>query len=97
MKSLRRSSDGPKGMSKILAILLLIPCVIAELIVGWYMFKYGFRSVGLMLFIAFLWNAAVCIGLTVYILTHRKLSVQDGSYMEVSNYLNLNKIGRDKL
>lgn len=99
MKSLRPSLSKPvaaKGMSKLLALLLLLPLAFIEFIGFCFMVKYGFRAMGEIFFVLFLWNLGICFALTFFILTHRKLGVKEDHWREVSNYLNLNKIGKDK-
>jgi hypothetical protein len=77
-------------MSIPLAIIMLIISSFIELILVMFMFFYGFRNAGLPVFILSLWNLSAIIALTVYILS--KGRTQQSGYMEVSNYLNLNKI-----
>ncbi len=86
---------GAKGMNKLVALVMLLPLAFVEFLLVVYAIFNGFRALGLPLFIFSLWNLAACVALTVYIFTHKKL--QASGHMEVSNYLNLNKMGRDKL
>lgn len=82
------------GLNKVVALLILLPLALVEFCILIYVIAYGFRALGVFWFIASLWNLAICIALTVHIFKHKK--VQADGYMEVSNYLNLNKLGRDK-
>lgn len=84
-----------RGMSKALALLLLFPLALIEFVLVVYMLAHGIHSVGLAVFLFSLWNLGACFGLTFYIFSHKY--VQSQGYMEVSNYANLNRIGRDKL
>jgi hypothetical protein len=51
---------------------------------------YGVQTMPLIFFIGWLVNTGITIGLITYMFTHNK--VQNGGYMEVSNYSNLNKL-----
>jgi len=90
MKSLPLSTKHARGMSRALALLLLLIFGFIELFLTVYMIAHGFRAAGLLVFILFLWNFSFCIAMTVYVLSRG--GSQNSGYMEVSNYLNLNKI-----
>jgi hypothetical protein len=90
MKSSPLSTKHAHGMSRALALLMLLVFGFIEFALTVYMSFHGFRAAGLPVFILFLWNLSACIALTVYILS--KGRPQQSGYMEVSNYLNLNKI-----
>lgn len=98
MRSLRLSTRSRRfiadGLNKSLALIMLIVLTVFEVGTIVYAAAYGFRALGLIWFIASLWGLAACIALAVYILTNGR--TQAGGYMEVSNYLNLNKLGKDK-
>ena len=84
------STKHAKGMNRALALLLLLIFSCTELLLLIYMIAYGFRAAGLLVFILFLWNLSAIIAMIVYVLS--KGRQQQSGYMEVSNYLNLNKI-----
>jgi hypothetical protein len=82
-------------MNRALALIVLFACSFVELLLLVYMVAHGFRAAGLFVLIMFMWNLSAIIAMTVYILS-RGVS-QQGGYMEVSNYLNLNKMAnKDK-
>lgn len=83
-----------RGVSKLLALLILLPLAFIEICLTTLLIKRGMSGLPAVLFIGWLWNMWFCIALVIYILTHRK--VQTSGYMEVSNYGNLNKLGKDK-
>ena len=92
--SLRSTKLYADGMSRALSLVILLVSSSIELLLLIYMIAYGFRALGLVMFVFFLWNLSVCIAMTVYIMS--KGVSQRSGYMEVSNYLNLNKIAKDK-
>lgn len=94
MKSSPLSIKHYRGLNRALALLLLFICGFIELLLTVCYMAYGFRALGLPVFIFFLWNLSACVAMTVYVLS--KGLPQQGGYMEVSNYLNLNKMGKEK-
>ena len=92
--STKNTISSAKGLNKFVALLILLPLAFIEFIFFIYAVAYGFRALGVFWFIITLWNLAICIALTVHIFKHKK--IQAGGYMEVSNYLNLNKMGKDR-
>lgn len=92
-KTSRNQPSTAHGMNKFVALLILLPLAFIEFLVFIYAIVYGFTALNIFVFIASLWNMAACVALTVHIFKHKK--IQAGGYMEVSNYLNLNKVGKD--
>lgn len=99
MKSSQRSAVRvtklhAKGMSRVLALLLLVAFTLIEIILGICIYVYGMREVGLAIFIFFLWNMSACLAMFVYLFSGG--GSQNDGYIDVSNYLNLNKIAKNK-
>jgi hypothetical protein len=87
-------SDG-KGISKATALLILFVLSFVEFIVFVKMLRYGsIHSVSIVTFCLWFCNWGFIIGLLGYVLSHK--ATQANGYMEVSNYINLNKLGKDK-
>jgi len=82
-------------MNRALALIILFVASFIELLLLVYMVAHGFRAAGLTVLVLFMWNLSAIIAMTVYILSRG--SSQQSGYMEVSNYLNLNKMAnKDK-
>lgn len=92
--SLRSTKVYAKGMNRATAVLLLVILGFIEALLAGFAVIYGFKALGLPMSIFFMWNLSACIALITHIVS--KGANQDSSYMEVSNYLNLNKIAKDK-
>lgn len=82
-------------MNKVFIFMLFLVLSIIEIVIGSIYAFMGIHSLGLYVFMGFMCNIGFVVGLFCYLLSGGK--GQTGGFMEVSNYLNLNKMAnKDK-
>lgn len=77
-------------MNKILTFIILIILSILEVsLIAIYFIAGSIDVFPIIVFVASIWNLGIIVGLFCHLIAGKR---QAGGYMEVSNYLNLNKI-----
>ena len=81
------------GMDKWKVFLISMPFFTLEFLVAMYALVFGFSVFSIVFLMC---NFGLCLGSLCYLMFQDSNTHQVGGWMEVSNYNNLNKLGKDK-